>query len=93
MSAPRRFKISSNEVAAAYGCTRQNANVLLRRYGPEIVENPDKLFAAMLERQASQIRFKLTCPDFRKRAALSLDTAAFRFGLSQGLKATIAADP
>lgn len=93
MSAIRRYKISSNEVAGAYQCTRQNACLLLRKYGEEAVENPDQLFRLMLEERGSNVRSRLCDPDFRKRAAASLSGAAFRYGLNQALKKTIREDP
>jgi hypothetical protein len=66
---------------------------MIRRYGIDVVADPERLFPAMLERHAGQVRFKLSDPSYRVRAKQSLSGAAFRFGLREGLKKANREDP
>lgn len=73
MSAKRIFNISSTQLAAALLTSKQAAHSLLKRFGPDVCGDPDKLFAALADRNASKLRRRLACPGERMVIAARID--------------------
>ena len=72
---PRKFQFSYAQFARAYQTSRQHIPNLVRYFGMEAVENPDRLFEVMATSgRRSHLRQKLTDPQARRKAAVALRT-------------------
>ena len=70
---PRKFQFSYAQFARAYQTSRQHIPNLVRYFGMEAVESPDRLFEVMVRSgRRSHLRQKLSSPQERKKAAAAL---------------------
>jgi hypothetical protein len=78
----KRNPITFSEIGRIYGTSKQGAFHFVKKYGRDVVENPDAFFAALLEGKACTTRALLSHPAGRERARLAMRTAPFRLAVA-----------